>query len=150
MKAKEIMTTKVISVKPDDFAGEALNSLFRLKISGLPVIDEKGKLVGMFTEKEILAKVLPSYVEKVGKFIYEENPMAIKKRFAELNKIKVFQLMRTEVFTVTENTSLSEAAKNMLTLKARRLPVLDETGQVVGILAREDVLKALIKEAEIT
>ncbi len=61
--------------------------------------------------------------------------------------IKVAKLMRKDVVTTTEDTALCEAARIMLTQKARRLPVLDKTGKVVGIIARNDILKMLDKEA---
>jgi CBS domain-containing protein len=147
MKVKEIMTKEVVSVKPDENAKDALALLFKMQISGLPVIEENGKLVGMFTEKEVLSYTLPSYIEKVGRFIYEENPKSTKKKFEDLCNKKVAQLMRKDVVTTTEDTTLCEVARVMLTQKARRLPVLDKTGKVVGVVARNDILKALNKEA---
>jgi len=146
MKVREIAIKEVISIKPEDNAREALELLFKMQISGLPVIDTQGKLVGMFTEKEILSYMLPSYVEKVGRFIYDENPKAIKKKFAELNNIKVRQLMRKDVVTTNEDAALCEVARIMLTQKARRLPILDKIGKVVGIVARSDILKAIARE----
>lgn len=149
MKVKEMMTKEVVTVKPQDNAIEILKFLFKMKISGLPVVDHDGKLVGMFTEKDILTFILPSYLDKVGRFIYEENPKATKKKFLELNKMTISQLMRKAVVTTTEDTTLCEVAKDMLTRKARRVPVLDKEGRVVGLVARCDVLSALAKEAEI-
>lgn len=146
MKVKEIMTKEVVSVKPDDNVHDALATLFKMRISGLPVIDAQGKLVGMFTEKEILSHILPSYIEKVGRFIYEENPKSTKKKFAELNKVKVSQLMRRDVVTTAEDTGLCEVARIMLTQKARRLPVVDKTGKVTGIVARGDIVKSYARE----
>lgn len=150
MKVKEIMTKEVVSVKPEDSAIETLKLLFKMQISGLPVIDRQQKLVGMFTEKGVLRHILPSYIEKVGKFIYEEDPKSTKKKILELNTIKVEQLMRKEVVTTSEDTALCEAARIMLTQKVRRVPVLDKLGKVVGIVARCDLLKALAKEAEVS
>ena len=148
MKVKDIMTKEINSISPDLSAWEGLTQLSKNKISGLPVIDQKGKLVGMFTEKDVLSFILPSYVEKVGRFIYEENPKGTKRKMAELNKLMVSQLMRKEVITIGEDVTLCEAARVMLTQRSRRLPVLDKTGKMVGIIAREDVLKAFIQEAE--
>ena len=148
MKVKEIMVKDVTSISPETGADEALDLLEKMQISGLPVIDENGKLVGMFTEKDILSYILPSYIERVGRFIYEENPKSTKKKFMELSKIKVRQLMRKDVVTTTEDTTLCEVARVMLTQKARRIPVVDKSGKVVGIVARCDILKAFAKEAE--
>jgi len=147
MKIREIMTKEVKSISPDATAQEVLDLLGKLEISGLPVIDDKNKLVGMFTEKNILSHILPSYIEKVGRFVYEENPKTTKKKFAQLSKIKVSQLIRREVITTSEDTTLCEVARLMLTQKARRIPVVDKNGRVVGIVARADILKAFAKEA---
>lgn len=146
MRVKEIMVREVKSITPDMNARQALELLERLQISGLPVIDEQKKLVGMFTEKEVLSYVLPSYIEKVGKFVYEQNPKAVRKKFAELSTMEVGQIMRREVVVVNEDTTLSEAARLMLTQRARRIPVLDNTKNVVGMVARCDVLKGLSRE----
>jgi len=148
MKVKEIMSKDVNSVGPDDNVKDALAVLFKMQISGLPVIDAQGKLVGMFTEKEILSHILPTYVEQVGRFIYEEDPKSLKKKFTELNRIKISQIMRHDVVTTTEDVTLCEVARLMLTRKARRIPVVDKAGKVVGIIARCDVLNAFTREAE--
>lgn len=148
MKVREIMTKEVTSVSPDANAKEALELLRKMQISGLPVIDETNKLVGMFTEKEVLTAILPSYVEKVGRFMYQENPKAVKQKVASLSTVKVKDIMRKEVVTVDEDTALCEVARLMLTQKARRLPVINKTGEVVGIVARGDVVKALFEESK--
>ncbi len=147
MKTKEIMIKDVTSVSPDISAQEALDLLQKMQISGLPVIDAQNNLVGMFTEKDILSYILPSYIKDVGRFVYQENPKTTKKKFGELSKIKVAQLMRREVVTTTEDASLCEVARIMLTQKTRRLPVLDKAGKVVGIVARYDVLRAMASES---
>lgn len=143
MKVQSVMVREVVSIRPDISARMALEFLFQHQISGLPVIDETEKLVGMFTEKDVLSFVLPSYIEKVGRFIYQDDPKSTKKKFIELDTVKVQQIMRKDVVTTTEDTSLCEVARIMLTQKARRLPVLNKDGKVIGIIARCDVVKAL-------
>lgn len=149
MKVKEIMQKDVVSVRAEDNVLEALRLLFKMEISGLPVIDAKEKLVGMFTEKEVLSRILPSYIQNVGKFTYEENPKSTRRKFTEFGQTKVSQLMRKEVATTKPDVTLCEAARIMLIQKARRLPVVDDAGKMVGIVARGDILKAMAKEAEI-
>jgi len=149
MKAQEIMTQDVVSLRQEDNVLDGLSLLFKMKISGLPVVDANAKLVGMFTEKDVLSRLLPSYIEKVGKFIYEENPKSTKKKFADLSQVTVGQIMRKEIVTTRPEMTLCEVARLMLTQKTRRIPVVDETGKMVGIIARCDILKALAREAEI-
>lgn len=146
MKVKEIMTKKVISIKPEDNAKTSLDLLFKMQISGLPVIDQKGKLVGMFTEKEVITKVLPTYMENVGGFVYDDNPKAVKQKVLNFDKLKVSDVMRREVITVDEDTALCEVAHLMLTQKARRIPVVNKNKDIVGIASREDLVKALFRE----
>ena len=147
MKVREIMTKQVTSISPNVSAKEALDLLLKMQISGLPVISKDGKLVGMFTEKDILINILPSYIEKVGSFVYEENPKSIKRKFQDLLNLSVSRLMRKDAVTVDENMSLCEVARLMLTQKVRRIPVLDKEKRVVGIVAREDIIKAYVREA---
>jgi predicted transcriptional regulator len=150
MKVKEIMTRDLNSIAPDLTVREALALLKKLQISGLPVIDKDGRLLGMFTEKDVLSYILPSYIEKVGRFIYGESSKITRKKFAELDNIKVSQLMRKEVVTTREDVTLCEVAKIMLTQKVRRLPVLDTAGKVTGIIARRDVLRGFEQEAQLS
>lgn len=146
MKVLEVMTKKVISLKPEDNAKDALDLLFNMKISGLPVIDEKSKLCGMFTEKEVLAKILPSYIEAVGEYVYQDNPKAVKQKILEMAHLRVKDVMRRDVITVNEDAPLCEVAHLMFVQKARRLMVLNKAKEVVGIIARGDVVKALFEE----
>ncbi len=148
MKVREIMTAEILSVSPHISAKEALDFLFKHRISGLPVIDANGKLVGMFTEKDVLKSVLPSYIEKVGKFVYDEDPKSTKRKMAGLAGIKVSQIMRKEVITLNEETSLCEVARIMLTQNTRRIPIVDKQGKIKGIIAREDIVKAFAKEVQ--
>src|SRR3989338_5183849 len=140
MKVKDIMKGEVISLRPDMNVREAIGLLFKLDISGLPVIDETCKLLGMFTEKDIIRSVLPSYVEKVGSFMYENLPKALKKKMCELANMKVQDIMRKDVVTVSEGLSIAEVARIMLIQRVRRIPVVKE-GKVVGIIARGDIVK---------
>lgn len=146
MKVRDAMKKEVITLDPDENVLAAMKIIAEKHISGLPVKDKSGKLVGMFTEKSILKFILPSYIDKVGKFIYEENPKSTKKKFSELNNLKVSDLMSKEVITVTEDTNLCEAARIMLTQRARRLPVVDVAGRITGIIARCDILRAFSEE----
>lgn len=146
MKVKDIMVKNVTTLSPNMFVKDAAKRLSELEISGLPVVDENGKLVGMFTEKDILKAILPSYIEKVGKFVYEDDTKGIKKKLETLSNTKIKEIMRKEVVTITEDTSCSEAARIILTQKVRRIPVIDKENRVLGIVARCDILRVLMEE----
>lgn len=146
MKVKDVMTLDVTTLSPDKNAQEALDLLIKMQISGLPVIDENDKLIGMFTEKEILSFILPSYLDSVGSFEYEQNPKAARQKALTLKNLKVKDLARSEVITINEDATLCEAAHIMIMRKARRLPVVNKEKKVVGIICRGDVLRAIFDE----
>lgn len=145
MKISAIMTTNVFSLSPDIPVSKAVGLLVERKISGLPVVDEAGHLVGMFTEKDVLRAILPSYVSQVGQFTYENGPHTIKNKVARLSQFKVGETMRREVVKIHSETPVSEAARVMLVQNVRRVPVVDANNRLVGIVARVDVLQALLK-----
>ncbi len=145
MKIGEIMTKDVMILSPEMTAAEAIRVLLDRRISGLPVADASGKLVGIFTEKDLLKAVLPSYVSKVGRFIYENNPQTIKNKITKLVHLKIADLMRKDVVKVGPETAVSEVAHIMLTQNVRRVPVVDPHGLILGIAARSDVLGSLLK-----
>lgn len=147
MKVADIMTREVTSIVPEASATEAVELLLKKQISGLPVIEDNRKLVGMFTEKEVLGGILPSYVDKAGSFAYQDNPKAVKQKVISMRGQRVKELMRRNVITVKEEAKLFEAARIMLIQKCRRLLVLNQAGEVVGIVSRGEVLRALFQEA---
>jgi len=147
MKVEDIMVKKVKSILPSTSINEAIKELRKNRISGLPVIDQNNKLIGMLTEKGIMSYILPSYISKVGAFVYAENPKAIRNKVQELlGERKVQDIMREDVITISPEASLSELARIMLTKNVRRVPVVDKENKVVGIVAREDVLNAFIEK----
>lgn len=145
-QVKYFMTTAIKSVPPDMNAREALKILTTEGVSGLPVVDKDGVLLGVFTEKEVLTAIMPVYVKDVGTFVYGEDPKAILKKIAGFDKLTVRELMRKEVPTLAEDASLTEASRIMLTLSQRRIVVVKDK-KVIGVITRCDVMKALAKAA---
>jgi CBS domain-containing protein len=115
--AKDIMTTRVVTVKPSTPIADAARLLVRRKISGVPVVDEKDKtkVVGILTEADLLAA-----------------PAGAK---------TVAEVMRKRVISVSPETPIDEIAAILVKRKIKRVPVLDG-GKLVGIVSRIDVLRA--------
>jgi CBS domain-containing protein len=116
--AKDIMTTKVVTVKPSTSIEDAARLLVRRKISGVPVVDEKDKtkVVGILTEADLLAA--PSGAKTVA------------------------EVMKKRVVSVSPDTSVDEIAEILVKKKIKRVPVID-AGKLVGIVSRIDVLRAI-------
>lgn len=120
-----VMTTKVISVAPNSLIEEAIDVMIAHAISGLPVIDDHGRLVGMISEYDALNLLLaaPSEVGLVA-------PVA--------------NFMSRDVVSIALDTSLEAVAHVFQTSGVRRLPVVDD-GRIVGIVSRRDLIR-LVRE----
>lgn len=149
MKVSELMTRDVMTIPLEMNVKEAAKILFERQISGLPVVDSERRVVGMITEKEIIAMALPQYTEQLSDFdvILDEEPF--HKKVAEADKVKVKDIMRKEVLCISEDVSVPEVARLMIVKKARRIPVLDRNKKLVGIIARADIVKEIAKETGI-
>lgn len=120
MTAQDCMTRNVVSVRPDDDVLVAVRTLVSNKISGMPVIDNIGNLMGIITEKDCMAVALSAgYHGEAGG--------------------KVADFMSAQVTTVGTGTPVVEIAEQFAQHSYRRLPVM-ESGRVVGVVSRRDVL----------
>jgi len=148
VELKDLMTKNVITVLQSMNVRDAAEMLFKMGISGLPVINDQKKLVGMITEKDIIGMALPKYVEKLGSLAYTFDMVPFAKTLAEADKVLVKEIMRKDVITATVGTSVPEVARIMIVKRIRRIPILDQEGRLVGIIARHDIVKEIFKEAD--
>lgn len=148
MKVGDIMTKDVITVSNISTVKDAANLIFRLQISGLPVVDENEHVVGMITEKDLIRMALPSYIEQVGDLSYLPHFEPFDKKLAHADKIKISDIMRKDVICLTEDVDVVEAARIMITKGIRRIPVLRDK-KLVGIICRSDIVKEIVKRSGI-
>ena len=143
-RARDIMTAPVITVTPDTSVKD-LAALFRDKrIGGVPVVQE-GKLVGIVTEGDLMALdadvQYPHYFELFDSVIYLGSQKKFKKQLEKAAAATVRQLMTEKVETVAPDDPAKKAANLMVHHKFDRVPVVDESGAVVGLITRHDIMK---------
>lgn len=147
---KEIMVREVIAIQEDASVEELSRILVENQISGVPVVDKDGKLVGIATEGDLIVKDadlhFPRYFKLLDSIIYLESLNKFKKNLKKYLGTKVSDVMSTEVRTVREDTPVSEAANLMIRNNINRLPVMDDDGKMVGIITRADIVKSMVKE----
>ena len=147
---KEIMVEEVIAIQKDASVEELSALLVENKISGVPVVDKKGKLVGIATEGDLIIKDsdlhFPRYFKLLDGIIYLESLNKFKKNLRKYLGTKVSDVMTPNVRTVKEDTPISEAANLMIRYNINRLPVMDPEGNMVGIVTRADIVKSMIKD----
>jgi len=128
----DVMTVKGLMVcSPDDEADNVWQKMKQRSFSACPVV-VKGKPVGILTQQNLIESgaVFPTFESKKGRF---KTPATI------------FTLMKTPVVSLKPNQTAGDAARLMLEKNIGRVPVVDDKGLLVGIVDREDVLRALIK-----
>ena len=123
--AGEIMTRRLVKLDPEMNVFKAIDLLVKNRISGAPVVDDKGTLLGMFTEKSCLAVMVDA--------AYEGLPANL-----------VGSFMNEPADTINEDTGMLSMAQIFLNKQTRRLPVLRQ-GKLVGQVSRRDVIGAATK-----
>ena len=146
----EIMTVNPISVSPQTSLQEAIQILVEKKISGMPVVDVKGKLVGIISETDLTWQETgvetPPYVMFLDSVIYLQNPAKHNRELHKALGQTVGEVMSDRPVTINSDRPVREAARLMHEKKIRRLPVLDRESQLIGIITQGDVIRMMAAE----
>jgi len=144
------MTKEVVTVGENDSVKKCANLLTTHHLSGLPVLDESGQLTGIITEGDLIrrsAKVpTPPYLEFLGGIIYLDDP---NKFFDEVKKsmgLTAKEVMTEELITIGPDKTIDKEANLLVRKQIKRLPVLDESGKLIGIVSRKDIMAHLFQE----
>jgi CBS domain-containing protein len=143
MKASEIMTTGVVSTKPECPLSEVLQVMLDRRISGLPVVNTSGKLVGVITEGDCLRRVETG--TEIKRPLWRElfaGPEKLAQEYIHAHGRKVSEVMTADPITITEDTDVSEIIHLMEKSRIKRLPVM-RGDTVVGIVSRANIVRAL-------
>ena len=146
--AKNIMIKKVITIKKEASIEKLSELLLKNKISGVPVVDDDGKMVGIATEGDLIIRDsdlhFPRYFKLLDSIIYLESLNKFKSNLKKYLGTKVEDVMTAKVRTVRENTLVSEVANIMIRNNVNRVPVLNRKGDLVGIITRADIVKSMV------
>ncbi len=134
MRVEEVMSRKLVTVEPDDPLRRAAELMSDHQVSGLPVV-EAGRLVGVLTESDFLEL-------STGQGRRRWTDILFGRATAPEPTSRVGDLMTPEPVTIAPDRRLRDAARIMLDAGVKRLPVVDETGQLLGIISRADVMKS--------
>ena len=143
MKAKDVMTSPVISVEPDESIWQAVRTMLQRHISGLPVIDKQGRLVGIVSEGDFLRRAETGTQRRRARWLeFLIGPGRLADEYTRSHGRKISDIMTPDPLTVTEETSLDEVVRTMEKRRIKRLPVV-RGNEVVGILTRANLVHAL-------
>lgn len=145
MFASEFMTSPVKTIGPDATIEEAIALLLSLHVSGLPVTDAEGRLVGLVSEGDFLHRAELGTAKRKPRWIeFLLGPGEVAESYVMSHGRKVHDFMTRDVATVGESASVNEVVEVMERRKVKRLPVVSGD-RVIGIITRSDLLRVLSK-----
>lgn len=151
MKAKEIMSTDVLTVKRDATIEEIARVLTDNNISGVPVVNDNNQIIGIVTEKDLLYKDVephfPPVVEILGGMIFLKGVKHYNEELRKLVATRAEDIMTKHVITVDEETVVEKVAELMAEKDVNRIPVV-RNGNLVGIISRSDIVRYIAKTME--
>ncbi len=147
MKAGDVMTRKVVSIGLDASIAEMANLMLENRISGLPVVNDRGDLVGIVTEGDCLRRAETGTQRKRSRWLeFLVGTERLADEYIRTHGRKVAEIMTPSPMTIIEDTPLDEVVHLMETRRIKRLPVMRDR-KIVGIVSRANLLHALASAA---
>ncbi len=145
MKVKELMDANVVSVTPDTTYEHVARLLYTNQVTGVPVLDVHGRVVGFVSEKDIVRILYPWYKSFYDSPESYTDMEARESKARDIRDTKVEVFMKRDILTVTPDDPIMKAGALMLAHDVNRLPVV-ENGKVVGVVSRDSIYKAVLKK----
>lgn len=143
MKAADIMTRQVITIDPDSTVTEAAQRMLQNRISGLPVCDASGRLIGIISEGDLLRRAETGTVRRASWWLAMLAGAPTQAQdYAKSHGRRVRDAMSTNLVTVGEDAPVEEVVRRMESHRIKRVPVVRD-GRLVGIISRANLLHVL-------
>jgi len=144
MRARDVMTSRVVTVAADATIMQAIRLMLTNRVSGLPVVDAKCEVVGIVTEGDFLRRGEIGTQRKRPRWLeFLVGPSQLANEYVHACGRRVDEIMSATPHTITEDTPLEEVVRTMERYRIKRLPVVRE-GRLVGIVSRANIMHALI------
>jgi CBS domain-containing protein len=147
VRVRDIMTTEIITVSPETDIAQATSILLKNHINGMPVVDEKGQLVGILCQSDLITQQkrfpLPTIFTFLDGLFSFTSTKALEKEIHKIAATTVADAMTRNPVFLKPDSPIEEAASLMVEKHYHTIPVV-ENGRLVGVLGKEDVLKILV------
>ncbi|WP_413300267.1 CBS domain-containing protein [Bacillus sp. 1P10SD] len=144
MKVRDFMVRDVISVRPNSSIKDVMTTFVEKKIGGVPIVDENGKLSGIVTDGDILRAIKPidRRIQDYFSFITYVAEEDLEERLVEMAKVEIIRMAKTNgIVSVHPNDDMKTVVTLLSKHHFKKLPVIDETNHVVGVISRGDVIR---------
>lgn len=153
MKVQDIMTKDVLTVGPDTSVNEVARLMGSRDVSGVPVVDEAGHIVGIITELDLIVRntrlEMPRFIEVLdwGR-IPLERPGQAQERLKHMLGTQARDVMTEKVVTIAPDAEVQDLAELMVKRRVNPVPVVDADGRLVGIVSRADIVDMMAARLE--
>lgn len=149
LKAKDIMTRDVITVKEETTVRELAQLFITRKISGAPVENSEGRVIGVVTESDLIFQNkklhMPITVDILDAFIFLESPNKMEKELKKMAASTAGEICSQKLVSVSPDTNLEDLATLMTEKKIHTLPVIDED-KLVGVIGKTDIIRTIARK----
>lgn len=146
MKVKDMMTKKVITVRPTDTVDTVADILYKHHFTGIPVVDPKKKLLGLIAERDFIASdsklYLPTYIKLLRGMGYVKNDkQKLPTALTRVMNAKAKDIMNKKIITAGPDMTIQQVAELFGSKRVNPIPVVNAAGTLLGIISRSDLIK---------
>ncbi len=145
----DIMTTEVVKVYPDTRVDRIARLMSDHSISGLPVVDENDRVLGVITELDMIVRntrfKVPNFIMILDSIIYLETPQHFRERLEHMLGVTAKDIMSKPAVTIAPDATIEELAGLMVDRRKNPIPVV-ENERLVGIISRSDIIRLMARE----
>lgn len=140
------MSRHVRTGMPDDDIRAVAEIISEKRISGMPVVDDDNRLIGLISEQDILKTMLPGYTSYLQDPVKAIDFKEIENSYEDVLEKKVCELMAASVYSIKSDAPLMKAAAQMNLHQIRRIPVVGKSNRLVEIVSLSDIHQAIFKQ----
>ncbi|MFA6296739.1 MAG: CBS domain-containing protein [Patescibacteria group bacterium] len=145
MQVQEVMTKKIVKIKKGTTLREAAKILIKNDITGAPVVNEKNKVIGLISEKNVFRALYPNYEEFYIDLDIIAKPNTLNDRLKNIVDLKVENFMVRDVISALPSDSLVKVGGIMMARGVHRVLVVDEKDTLLGVVSRRDIYPVVFK-----
>lgn len=146
MKVHNIMSSRVVTARPDFTIRELWRLLFVKHVNAIPVVDAKRQLLGLITKEDILRALYPNYQQYFEDITSLKDFEEMESKVVELARKKAKDIMCRKVIYTRVDTPIMRVLSRMIVRSLNQLPVLSEKNEVIGMVTKGDIFYALFKK----
>lgn len=147
-QAQDIMTSTVITVRTDTPVREIAHIFTEHNISGVPVVDDQDKVIGIVTESDLIFQnkrlSVPPVITILDSFFFLDSPEKMERELKKIAGATVGDIFSSPAISISPETPLDEIATLMTEKKVHTLPVLNDSGRMIGIVGKKDIIRTVL------